>query len=157
MSANQQAAAFGAGCFATAPRFRPDVLEIERLHRRGMGVQNIAKITGASMEDVRRIVAPPPLKPANDPGAWPLGECSDLAKNVIRYVAKQRGVDVADVIPTSASVKVNAARNAMYAAVKEFCPDLTYLDLAEVFRRDQSAIAKGIAQHNRTTFGGAGQ
>lgn len=60
----------GAGCFATARRAHIDGLEIERLHKRGVGVQNIAQQLGCSMEDVRRVLSPahgqPSPEAAND-------------------------------------------------------------------------------------------
>lgn len=59
----------GAGCFATAKRAHVNARDIERMKARGLGVQNIAMQLGCSMEDVRRVLAPPPPspEPANDP------------------------------------------------------------------------------------------
>lgn len=64
-TANRSAAGSMAGCFATAPRAHVDVIEIERLSRKGVGVQNISMQLGCSMEDVRRVLAPRPSA-AND-------------------------------------------------------------------------------------------
>lgn len=51
---NQTAAAFGAGRFANGRRAGPDSILIRSLRARGIGIQNIAKMTGCSMEDVSR-------------------------------------------------------------------------------------------------------
>lgn len=157
MSTNQQAAAFGAGRFATSYRPKVNAMEIERLHKLGRGAQTIATITGYSMEDVRLVLNPPMVKapqPANDAApVWPLGECDDLARTVIQMVAQQRGIEVADVVGQTHLQKINAARNAMYAALDEFHPGLSRLDMSGIFGRDQAAISAGIAQHKRTAFG----
>lgn len=155
MSTNTQAAAFGTGRFATGGRPVVDGREIERLHRLGRGVQTISNMTGVSMEDVRRVLAPAPVAPAvNDD--WPLGECDDITKTVIKMEAKRRGVSLKALRDDDRRGSPGStARNAIYSAIREFCPHVTFMRIGLIFGRDQRVVQKGIDLFRAQTFGKA--
>jgi len=155
MSTNQQAAAFGAGCFATASRARVDGREIERLHRMGRGVQTIANMTGASMEDVRKVLNPPAAAPKAVNDDWPLGECDDLTRVVIKMEAARRGVSLKQLRDESRGPTTDA-RNAIYAAIREFCPHVTFMQIGAIFGRDQRIVQRGIEVFKAQRFGDDG-
>ena len=154
MSVNQTAAAFGAGRFATSGRPMVDYREIERLNRLGRGVQTISNMTGVSMEDVRRVLSPAPLTAKPSADDWPLGECDDLTRTVIKMMAAQRGVTLTALRDDNRGGSPGAmARNAIYAAIREFCPHVTFMRIGLIFGRDQRVVQKGIDTFKAQTFG----
>lgn len=135
--------------FATARRCKPDHGLILRLKERGIGVQNIAQMTGFSMEDVRRVLTP---APANDdkatPEPWPFGPCSAQVETVIRTAAAQWPVTLSEIVSATARGSLACrARNALYDAVRRKCPGLTMIQLEGIFGRNQRCILNGAVRH----------
>ncbi|MGH6978838.1 MAG: hypothetical protein ACRED4_06070 [Brevundimonas sp.] len=154
LTVNAAAALNGAGSFATCRRgglspHEVRAIEAARARPRPVPWQALARSYGRPEPEIRALLAPP--EEASD--AWPLGDCSDAIKAMIRDIAERHGVTVQD-IATSRGHRVTMespsarAQTAAIVAVREQF-GLTLYALSFLFLREKSCISDRIREHRQ--------
>lgn len=152
LTVNAAAALNGAGAFATCRRggLSPQevrAIEAARARPRPVPWQALARSYGRPEPELRALLAPP--EQVSD--AWPLGECSDAIKAVIRRIADRHGVTV-EAIATSRGHRVTMespaarAQTAAIVSVREQF-GLTLYELSFLFLREKSCISDRVREH----------